>query len=93
MKLFNEFEIETKLDSEINSLIMSQAIDNAEKLTELECKIGNIECYVIKMEGYVECTTYTEEAQDIFNILYDQQMEELYGLLNAQLKLIQEIKN
>lgn len=91
--LFEQDELDTKLQNEINSCIMEQASDTAEKLTELECKVANIDCYVVEIDNGVDCSTYTEEAQDIFNIHYDQQVEELYSLLNAQLKLIQEIKN
>jgi hypothetical protein len=67
---------------------MSEASDNADKLTELDCKIAGIECYVVEMEGETEVSSYTEEAQDIFNQHYDAQMTSLYNLLNAQLKVI-----
>lgn len=92
MKLFEEGELLLPIDDHINSLIMSQASDTAEKLTELECKLNGIECYVVEMEDDTEVSSYTEEAQDIFNVYYDVQMTELYGLLNAQLKAIQEDK-
>lgn len=91
MKLFKEGEFELPIDDHINSLIMSQASDTAEKLTELECKLNGIECYVVEMEGETEVETMTEEAQDIFNIWYDIHTTELYDLLNAQLKAIKEM--
>lgn len=91
--LFNQNDIETILQHEIHSRIMEQASDTAEKLTELDCKLASIECYVVEMEDDTEVSSYTEEAQDIFNIHYDQQMEELYSLLNRQLTLIKDIKN
>lgn len=92
MKLFDEFELNLPVDDHINSLIMTQASDTAEKLTELECKLLKIECYVIEKEGETEVQTMTDEAQDIFNVYYDEQKTELYNLLNAQIKVIQEVK-
>ncbi len=87
-KNFIEDELLTSEDDHINSLIMSQASDIAEKLTELECKVNGITCYVNTIEGETVISSYTEEAQDIFNIYYDEQKTELYNLLNAQLKII-----
>lgn len=86
---FIEGELNTVEQNNINSLIMSQASDTAEKLTELDCKIAGIECYVVEMEGETEVSSYTEEAQDIFDVHYDEQMTELYNLLNAQLKVME----
>jgi hypothetical protein len=80
---FEDFMIEME-DVEgdpIRSILMEQASDTAEKLCELECKLNNIKCYVVEMEGDVEVSSYTEEAQDIFNIYYDEQMDELYRVL------------
>ena len=85
---FIEGELKTIPDCLINSLIMEQASDTAEKLTELECKVLGIECYKVEMEDDTEVSSYTEEAQDIFDVHYDEQMTELYNLLNAQLKTI-----
>jgi hypothetical protein len=85
---FIEGELNTPEDDMINSLIMEQASDTAEKLTELECKVLGIECYKVEMEDDTEVSSYTEEAQDIFDVHYDEQMTELYNLLNAQLKII-----
>lgn len=79
---FNQDNLNTKADHSINTLILEQASDTAEKLTELECKLNNIECWVYGGGGQ----SFTDEAQDIFNIYYDEQCEELYNLLNAQLK-------
>ena len=87
-KRFEEGELHTHEADHINSLIMSQASDIAEKLTELECKLAGIECYVVEMEGDTQVQSYTEEAQDIFNIHYDEHVTELYDLLNAQLAVI-----
>lgn len=87
-KRFDENEVETDEQHQIHSTIMSQACDIAEKMTELECKLNGIECYVVGMEGETEVSTYTDEAQDIFNIYYDEQMTELYSLLNHQLEII-----
>jgi hypothetical protein len=73
----------------INSTILEQASDTAEKLTSLECKLNGITECIHSVDNGVECSTYTEEAQDIFNIFYDEQVEELYNLLNRQLKIIE----
>jgi hypothetical protein len=85
---FIKGELNTPEDDMINSLIMEQASDTAEKLTELECKLLGIECYKVEMEDDTEVSSYTEEAQDIFDVHYDEQMTELYNLLNAQLKTL-----
>jgi len=85
---FIEGEFNTPEDDIINSYIMEHASDIAEKLTELECKLLGIECYKVEMENDTEVSSYTEEAQDIFDFHYDEQKTELYDLLNAQLKII-----
>jgi hypothetical protein len=85
---FIEGELKTIPDCLINSLIMEQASDTANKLTELECKLLGIECYKVEMEDDTEVSSYTEEAQDIFNVHYDEQMTALIRMLNTQLKTI-----
>lgn len=92
MKLFIEGEFNLPIDDHINSLILSQASDIAERLTELDCKILGIKCYIVEMEGKAELITMTDKAQDIFNEHYDLHTSELYALLNAQIKTIQENK-
>lgn len=87
-KKFSQDELETDEQHHINSRILEQASDTAEKLTELECKLNGITCYVVEMEGDTEVSSYTDEAQDIFNTYYDQQVDELYSLLNRQLEII-----
>ena len=69
---------------EVNALIMEHASDMAEQLTELECKLNNIECYVWDTD---DISSFTDEAQDIFNIYYDDEFDKLYTLLE-QLILI-----
>jgi len=86
--IFGIDNLETTKDFNVNSKVLEQASDTAEKLTELECKLNGITCYVIEMEGGVEIQSYTEEAQDIFNIHYDDQVDELYNFLNQALKII-----
>ena len=85
---FIEGEIHTPTDELISTLIMEQASDTADKLTELECETLGIQCYIKEINGETEILTYTEEAQDIFNVHYDEQTQELYNLLNTQLKII-----
>lgn len=89
MKLaFNEDQIETLEQHEIHSLIMSEADDIAEKLTELQCKLDGVKCYIVEIDGETEIQTYTDEALEIFNLYYDEQVTSLYRLLNIQLKRI-----
>jgi hypothetical protein len=85
----NEALIVTLEHDKINSTILEQASDTAEKLTELDCVNNNITCYIVKWENEIQHITYTEEAQDMFNVYYDVQVEELYNLLNKQLKIIE----
>lgn len=87
-KQFNINEVHTPQEMQMHDTIISQAADIAEKLTELECKANGVECYVSEMEGETEVLSYTEEAQEIFNTYYDQYTEELYNLLNTQIKLL-----
>lgn len=87
-KQFNIDEVYSPQEMHMHDTIISKAADIAEKLTELECKVNGIECYVSEMEGETEVLSYTEEAQEIFNVYYDQYTEELYHLLNSQLKLL-----
>ena len=88
-KQFLEDDLETDEQFNINSSIMEQASDIAEKVTDLECSLHGIECYVTVMENGTEVSTYTEEAQEIFNVYYDEYKTELYNLLNRQLKIIE----
>lgn len=85
---FDEDSQETNEQHEIHSRILEESCDIAEKLTELECKVMGIKCYNKTMEGEVECSTFTEEAQDIFNIHQEDTQTDLYSLLNRQLKII-----
>jgi hypothetical protein len=87
-KRFSQDELETVEQHNINSRILEQAGDIAEKLTEMECKLNGIECYVTEMVDLTEISTYTDEAQEIFNVHYDQYVDELYDLLNRQLEII-----
>jgi hypothetical protein len=83
-KQFSQEELITAEQHHINSLIMEQASDTAEKLTELECEKNGIECWT----GDEQEMMFTEQAQEIFDVYYDKQLNELYSLLNAQLKVI-----
>ena len=87
-RLFSEEELNDSVDFEINSLILEKASDIAEKLTELECSVNNIECYnTVNVDG-IDISSFSDEAQDIFNIYYDEQISSLYILLNQQIKAI-----
>lgn len=88
---FEEGEINNDEESGINSTIMEQAGEIADKLTELECKILGVECYIVELDeqSKTEIYSFTEEAQKIFDVYYDEQMSQLYTLFNRQLKIIQ----
>jgi hypothetical protein len=86
MEEFSQDRLETDEDHKVNSLILEQASDIAEKLTELECRLSGIDCWVHSGGGQ----SFTDEAQDIFNVHYDEQVDELYNLLNAQIKIIKK---
>ena len=88
-KKFDIDKQETLEQHEIHSRILEQASDTADKFTQQECKILGIDCYVVTFESETECMSFTEEAQDIFNIYYDEQVDGLYNLLNRQLKIIE----
>ena len=90
MKLFDEFELELGVDQAINSVILDKASDIAEQLTILECKLNDIKCYNSAKENDVEVLSFTDEAQEIFDIHYNQYTTELYALLNTQITIITE---
>jgi hypothetical protein len=92
MKKFIEGEINTKKYDLINSLIMEKADDIASNLTQLECTMNNIKCFNTTLEGDSEVMTLTEEAQDIFDVYYDQYTTELYDLFNRQLSALENGK-
>ncbi len=87
MKKFEQGELNTAEEHTINSLIMERASEIADALTRLECKLNNIVCDCAPDDGS-EGTTYTDEAQDIFNVYYDEHTAALYDLLDTQLDAI-----
>jgi len=87
-KQFIQGEQNTPEEHEINSLILEQASDTADKLTELECKKLGIDCWVPDIEEKDSTFKLSEEAQEIFEVYYNEQCDELYNLLNLQLKVI-----
>lgn len=87
---FNQDKLDTPQQHEVNTLILEQATDIAEKLTSLECRLADIKEYDGVMVNGIEEVSYTKEAQEIFNVHYDYQVMELYTLLKAQLKLIKK---
>jgi hypothetical protein len=76
-------KLETDKDFHVNSIIMELASENADKLTQQECQLHNLQC-LIEDEDEV---SYTEAAQDIFNIFYDEQVDLLYKAFNELLKI------
>jgi hypothetical protein len=80
---YSQDDINTDEQHSANSIIMEIACDMAQALTEEECKESDIEVYLIENEGEEdEESSYTEEAQDIFNEHYDQKMDEVYAVAN-----------
>lgn len=61
---YNEFSFHSRM--------MEVASDIADKRTEKECKENNIKCTVETRDGLGEGTviSFTEEAQDIYNVHY-----------------------
>lgn len=78
METFSIENLNSPKDFEVNSYIMELASDNATELTELECKLNNIEPYIEENDEL----RFTDEAQDIFNVHYDKQVDDLYKLIN-----------
>ena len=90
-KEFMEGEINTPEEQEINSLILERASDTSDKLTELECKKLGIDCWVPDIEEKDSTFKLSKEAQEIFDVYYDEQCNELYNILNLQLKVINNL--
>lgn len=76
-------KLETDKDFQVNSIIMELASENADKLTQQECEINNVKC-LVEEDGEL---SYTEEAQDIFNVYYDKQVDLLYKTFNELLEI------
>lgn len=76
-------KLETEKDFDVNSIIMELASDNADEITNLECGLNNIFCYIEEGDGII----YSEEAQEIFNIHYEKQVDVLYKTINEILKI------
>jgi len=89
MAKFGTDNLDTPVQHNVNSRVLEQASDTAEKLTALECKFLDIVEFNYTTENDVIIETYTEEAQDIFNIYYDDQVDELYSFLNGVQKIIE----
>jgi hypothetical protein len=81
-------ELESEDGDEIRDMILEQACDTAQVLTELDCERQEMLCYDVEMEGETEVSTYTKEAQRIFDVYYDEQTEQLNRLLYRQMKIL-----
>lgn len=73
----------------INSAVLAWADDVAEKLTEQECFLNGIRCYDKTIEKGTEVLTLTDEAQDIFNKHYDEQVDSFYKFANRVIQIEQ----
>jgi hypothetical protein len=73
-------ELDTPLKESVNSLIMEIASDIASEKVSLNFGLDQ---YLHEKNG----TTYTDEAQEVFNQYYDEEMDRLYSLVNEIKKL------
>ena len=92
MKKFEQGVLNTTEQNDVNSLIMEKASDIAGELTEQACKIKGITCFTDPDEDNDGMTSYTEEAQDMFNSFYDTKMDELYELVNSVQAVVEKQK-
>lgn len=69
----------SKINDNINSLIMEQASDTATVLAQKDWGETRKGFYIEEEDG---TNRMSEEAQDIFNDYYDQQMEQLERLVS-----------
>lgn len=83
---FEQGVLNTSEQHEVNSIIMEQASEIAGEITERICENKGIKCFIHGEDQ----TTYTGEAQDIFNRLYDEKMEEFYSFANRIVGAIAE---
>lgn len=90
MKKFEQGVLNTTEQNDVNSLIMEKASDIAGELTEQACKIKGVACFTEPDEDNDGMTSYTEEAQDMFNSFYDTKMDELYELVNGVQAIVEE---
>jgi hypothetical protein len=76
------------VNCEINVSVIEYAKSVAKMVTELECKLNDIECYK-KIYSVVEGDEplFTDEAQNIFNIYYDEQYNKLNSLVDSVKKM------
>ena len=77
------------VDCEINVSVIEYAKSVAKMVTELECKLSDIECYKKKysvVEGNEPL--FTDEAQNIFNIYYEEQYNKLNSLVDSIKKMV-----
>ncbi len=79
MKKFEQGVLNTPEQHNVNSVIMERASDTATEETEKYCDLKSIKCWYEEDNGDFR---FTEEAQDIFNKYYDDNMESLYGFVN-----------
>ncbi len=79
---YSQDRLDNPSQHDMNSLIMEQASDIADELTQIDCRISKIICYEKDKDGF----KFTDEAQDIFNVHYDRYIDELYKFTNAVIK-------
>jgi len=72
-------ELDTPAQHNANSIIMEIACDLASELTEAECEKQKIKC----LKRTEQEVNYTDKAQDIFNRIYDEKMDEVYEIANT----------
>lgn len=77
-------ELETHLKESVNSLIMEIASDIADDKVMLNF---GADAYITDENGD---SVYAEDAQEVFNQYYDEEMNRLYSLVNEIKKLEEE---
>lgn len=72
----------------MNSLILEYASEIAGDMTERECNLSGIVCYNTEIENSgAEVLSYTEKAQDIFDVYYDSLVDDFYKFINLVLEI------
>jgi hypothetical protein len=78
VQYYKEGEAVTGLEHDVNALLMEEASDKADRLVHNDMKDNEI--YVVN--GIFADSSYTETAQELFNQYYDDELNNLYRIVN-----------
>ena len=78
IQYYKEGEAVTGLEHDVNSVLMEEASDRANRLVHNNMKDTDI--YVLN--GIFSDSSYTETAQELFNQYYDDELNSLYRIIN-----------